>query len=240
MTQARTPKALRGSSYCGGKGADGTYQTIINQIPPHEFYCEPFAGNASICRHLKPALVTSLCESDKSQREFLRKRFPNAFIYSDGFEWLEGLDFGIRLSGGKYFVYMDPPYPMSSRSSNRKVYEHEWDDALHVKFLAVIRQLNRDSTALMAVSTYPNEMYASALKSWRMIQFQSMTRGGLRTEWLFMNYDTPERLHDYRYLGNNKREREVIRKRCRSLRAKLLRRPLLERYAALAAVEDLR
>jgi site-specific DNA-adenine methylase len=240
MTQARKPKALRGSSYCGGKGADGTYQTIINQIPPHHLYCEPFAGNASICRHLKPAFVTALCEIDEAQRELLSKRFPHASIYSDGFEWLESLPASVQLSNANHFVYMDPPYPMSSRSSGRQVYLREWTDQEHVHLLRLINGFQETPQLMMAVSTYPNEMYAKALKRWRRIEFQSQTRGGPRTEWLFMNYDTPERLHDYRYLGNNKREREVIRKRCRSLRAKLVRRPPLERYAALAAIEDLR
>lgn len=240
MTQARTPKALRGSSYCGGKGADGTYQTIINQIPPHDLYCEPFAGNASICRHLKPALRTHLCESDVHQRQRLMQMFPNTRILRCGLAWLEQLKLIHVNYLDRTFVYMDPPYPIFSRSSDRKIYEHEWTDQNHREFLRLIDSMREAPNLMMAVSTYPNEIYDELLRNWRFIEFQSQTRGGPRTEWLFMNYDTPERLHDYRYLGKNKREREVIRKRCRSLRAKLLRQPLLERYAALAAVEDLR
>jgi len=34
--------------YPGGKNLAGTYQRIINQIPPHSFYCEPFCGSAAI------------------------------------------------------------------------------------------------------------------------------------------------------------------------------------------------
>jgi len=30
--------------YAGGKGRDGVYQAIINQMPPHGVYIEPFLG----------------------------------------------------------------------------------------------------------------------------------------------------------------------------------------------------
>lgn len=33
-------------TYPGGKSGAGVYQTIINQMPPHQLYVEPFAGGA--------------------------------------------------------------------------------------------------------------------------------------------------------------------------------------------------
>lgn len=35
-------------TYFGGKAGSGTYQTIINQIPPHRVYIEPFVGGGAI------------------------------------------------------------------------------------------------------------------------------------------------------------------------------------------------
>ena len=35
---------IKNESYPGGKGSSGTYQNIINQIPEHDVYIEPFLG----------------------------------------------------------------------------------------------------------------------------------------------------------------------------------------------------
>lgn len=45
--------------YPGGKGGDGVYQAIINQIPgPVDVFIEPFLGGGAIARHMKPAPLT--------------------------------------------------------------------------------------------------------------------------------------------------------------------------------------
>src|ERR1700693_1648241 len=43
------------SSYFGGKSGPGTYQTIINHIPPHDVFYSLFLGNCGVARHIKPA-----------------------------------------------------------------------------------------------------------------------------------------------------------------------------------------
>src|SRR5688572_15356621 len=42
--------------YPGGKNGSGVYQTIINLMPPHEVYIEPFLGSGAILRMKRPAL----------------------------------------------------------------------------------------------------------------------------------------------------------------------------------------
>lgn len=46
--------------YFGSKSNDGTYQNIINRIPPHDVYVEAFAGKASIFKHKKLSGITFL------------------------------------------------------------------------------------------------------------------------------------------------------------------------------------
>lgn len=41
--------------YPGGKAGAGVYQTIINLMPPHEVYIEPFLGGGAILRMKRPA-----------------------------------------------------------------------------------------------------------------------------------------------------------------------------------------
>src|SRR4029077_20992344 len=36
------------TTYNGGKNGNGTYQQIINLIPPHKIYIEPFVGSGGI------------------------------------------------------------------------------------------------------------------------------------------------------------------------------------------------
>lgn len=48
---------LQGVTYPGGKNGAGVYQTIINHLPPHETYIEPFLGGGAILRLKRPAAV---------------------------------------------------------------------------------------------------------------------------------------------------------------------------------------
>jgi len=43
--------------YPGGKNGAGVYQTIINLMPPHDVYVEPFLGGGAVMRLKRPALV---------------------------------------------------------------------------------------------------------------------------------------------------------------------------------------
>ena len=67
-----------------------------------------------------------------------------------------------------------------------------------------------------------------------------MTRGGHATEWLWMNYTEPAKLHDYRYLGDDYREREKIRRQQRRWTARLARMDRLQRLALMAAIAGAR
>ena len=55
-----------------------------------------------------------------------------------------------------------------------------------------------------------------------------------------MNYSPPVELHDYRYLGNNFRERERIKKRSKRWVRRLKSMPVLEGQALLAAIHTVK
>jgi hypothetical protein len=42
-------------TYPGGKAGDGVYQSLINLMPPHQSYIEPFVGSGAILRLKRPA-----------------------------------------------------------------------------------------------------------------------------------------------------------------------------------------
>ena len=130
------------------------------------------------------------------------------------------------------FIYLDPPYLHSTRASHNR-YDHKLTDQEHKQLLMIIDGYHH---ARIAVSTYPNELYASMLSDWRRVQYSSTTRGGAVTEWLFCNYPEPTELHDYSYVGENYRERERIAKKVRRHVAKFRQLPELERKAIISAL----
>ena len=150
--------------------------------------------------------------------------------HGDAVAWLESHPFT-----GTEFVYVDPPYVMDSRRGG-KLYRHEYDDADHVRLLDVLAGL----PCAVMVSGYSSTIYdSSPLASWRTIDFNAMTRGGIAIERLWMNYPEPAELHDLRYLGSNFRERERIKRKKARWQAKLAKLDPLERAAIMECLREL-
>ncbi|MFZ6029875.1 MAG: DNA adenine methylase [Chloroflexota bacterium] len=226
--------------YPGGKNAPGTYQTIINQIPPHDIYVEAFLGSGAVMRHKAPAPLANIgIDSDAGAIQALGKPpRHHTFLHTDALKWIAENAYGYKpLNNKKTFLYLDPPYLFSTRRTHRRIYRCELSNDDHRRLLDLIQDL----PCMVAISGYWSEMYANALEGWRAIQFQAMTRGGApATEWLWMNYPEPWELHDYRYLGENFRKREQIKRKKERWRKRLQAMTLLERYAVLDAIESLR
>jgi DNA adenine methylase len=63
---------LASMSYPGGKAGDGVYQRIINLMPPHRVYIEPFLGGAAILRMKRPASLNVAIDRDPHALEAVR------------------------------------------------------------------------------------------------------------------------------------------------------------------------
>ncbi len=225
-------------AYPGGKNGSGVYQKIINLMPPHRVYIEAFLGGGAILRMKKSAHVNIGIDSDAAvTRMWLdmwrREKIPALqVIQADALEWLASYAFS-----GDELVYCDPPYLMFTRSCQKPIYRCEMTDQQHIDLLALLNRL----PCMVMVSGYYSDLYASALGGWRSVMYQARTRGGrMATEWLWMNYPPPVELHDYRYLGENFRERERIQRKRNRWKNRLLRMPDLERFAVLSAVDEIR
>jgi DNA adenine methylase len=222
--------------YPGGKNGSGVYQTIINLMPPHEVYIEPFLGAGAIMRLKRPA--TKNIGIDRDPEALKHFRDPTAIngdtagitiINGDALDFLTTYPFT-----GKELVYCDPPYLHSTRNS-LDLYRYELSEADHSRLLAIIKTL----PCMVLISGYYSTLYADALRSWNTASFQAITRGGtIATEWLWYNYPTPVALHDYRYLGEDFRERERIKRKKQRWVNRLRTMPILERRALLAAISE--
>ena len=104
------------------------------------------------------------------------------------------------------FLYLDPPYVMSTR--NAYLYKYEMSDEEHIELLDAAKE----HKGLVAISGYNSELYDKHLEGWRKVEFNvtsGLARGktdgkkGKRIEVLWMNYsplfqrlDSDEKLTD--------------------------------------------
>lgn len=222
--------------YPGGKNGGGAYQKIINQIPSHDTYIEAFAGSAAVARNIRPARQTILIDRNAAAVDALAcwiRNSPGAVgITADARSWLASYPW----QGGE-FVYCDPPYLMETRISRRRLYLCELEsEAEHARLLDVLISL----PCPVMISGYWSKLYAERLSAWRTLTYEAITRGGkMATEWLWMNYPEPVELHDYRYLGENKQQRQDFKRMQARWRIRLAQMPIQKRRALLAAIKEL-
>jgi len=232
-------------NYYGGKGGSGTYQTIINYIPPHDIYIEPFLGSGAIMRYKLPAPLQNIGIDLDVQviylwNQTIKEKQLASFDMMDGcgIEYLRKLRTGKKNfpSWAKVFIYLDPPYLIKSRRDQRDYYLFEMCETSHIELLKIITGINKYK---IAISCYENDLYKEYLKNWNCIKFNSTTRHGTALEYLYMNYKSPDKLHDYRYLGKDFRERERIKNKIYRHLKRLKSLPALERNAILNAFREL-
>jgi len=222
-------------NYPGGK--NHVYQRIINLIPPHRVYIECFAGGGAILRNKRAASWSIAIDADASALEQLAAAIADnndvgqvEFVNADAMTWLASYPFQ-----GDEFVYADPPYLMSTRRQHRQIYRCELGkEEQHAALLDCLKSLPCN----VMISGYWSELYGQMLAGWPTESFQATTRGGaMATEYLWMNYPKPVRLHDYRYLGDTFRDRERIKRKKERWASRLLGMDILERQALLAILD---
>ena len=84
---------------------------------------------------------------------------------------------------------------------------------------------------MVILSGYANPVYERVLGDWRTKTFEAKTHVDVRTETLWFNFEPPTQLHDSRYVGNNFRERQTIRRRMDRLQERITRMDAIERTA---------
>lgn len=215
--------------FYGGKSQNGVYHKIINQIPPHEVYLEIFLGGGGIMKHKKLANRNIGIDLDPDVIESWSQQEDIEVYNKDALKFLKRFKFT-----GNEFIYADPPYLLETRTGRYR-YKYEFSRQKHEKLLNLLKQL----PCKVMISGYWSEMYEKQLKNFRRVEFQAMTRAGkTKTEYLWMNYAEPTILHDYRYLGSNFRERELITRKKKRLVEKFRKMTRLERQAILAFVQE--
>lgn len=229
--------AVPDGTYPGGKSGSGIFQRLINLIPRHRILISAFAGHCGIVRNIRPAEHTIVIDADPDVCQWWNdwrrsSKGRNIEVHNcDSIEWLRyrfglteysdakscddaGCDVRSHGTAGT-FIFCDPPYVLSERSHGN-IYAHELCDDGHRRLLEVLTRIAATSvagaTADIMLCGYDSPIYAE-LKHWRSIDHRVPTRGGLQDERIWLNYPETDDLHDFRHIGNTRRERERIRRR---------------------------
>ncbi len=207
-------------SYFGGKGAAGVVHTILNQVPIHDTWISGFLGFCHPTRYKRPAARNIGIDLDPAVIATWRDApaIAGASITLLNESFLNWDD--VVLYNPKTFLYLDPVYLQETRTSGKR-YRFEMTRDHHIRLL----DLAKFYTCMVAISCYDSPLYRDSLKGWRKIQFKSQTRGGQRTETLYMNYPqpAPHELHDPRFLGTDFREREKEKRQIETIKRKITR-----------------
>ena len=208
LTEA-TPKATIKTesitdSYKGGKNASGTYQFLINHVPPVQTIISGFLGHCGLIKNIKPAAKIIGIDKDKNVIDRWQKDRPDVILVNGDF--LQNLDWINPIKFGKTVVFLDPPYLNDTRKNQTKLYDNEFETLeSHKKLLEKAVKF----PCYVMITAYENELYDSFLlkRGFKKYLFNGQTRGGRRQEAMYINYEPPTELHDYSFVGSDYRER---------------------------------
>ncbi len=85
------------------------------------------------------------------------------------------------------------------------------------------------------LSGYPSKLYDDLLPNWRTIEFQVMSRGGVRTEKLWLSF-AESSVHWATFAGYNFTDRQRIKRKAQRWAENYRMLPAGERLAVLAAL----
>ena len=197
-------------TFPGGKGR--SFPNLINLMPPHKVYIEPYLGGGAVVRNKKPSEETIVGDLDPDLVNQARSDLTAVRGFNiDAIELLRSQPLSLDT-----LVYCDPPYLLSTRRKSR-IYRFEYTVDQHVELLKFLVQ----QRCMVLISGYDNPLYNNFLQDWSKMQFNAQTQTGPRTETAWFNYPFPKRLHDVRYWGSDFRERQNRKRRQERLRKKI-------------------
>lgn len=205
------------TSYPGGKGGSGVYQTLINLMPQHDTYIETHLGGGALMRRKRPArvnigididplVITAWLARDDTDVDVDDARGPLDPPSLDPAHELASLPPAIPAAAqlGLCLINSDAVAYLKSRSfgGNELVY----CDPPYLKSTRKKTDIyryeytTRDHERLLAciqtipcnvmISGYASALYEAELNDWNVVEYQAMTRAGkMATELVWFNFD---------------------------------------------------
>lgn len=194
-------------------------------MPPHDTYIETHLGGGAIMQRKVPALRNIGIDLNRRALERFRCDYPVELIHGCAHRYLAEYEFS-----GREFVYCDPPYLKSTRSSARR-YGFDYEESDHIELLELLKSL----PCSVMISGYPSALYDERLSGWQSVEVQVMNQAGVVTEKLWFNF-TVDRVHWARYTGKNFTDRQRIKRKAENWGRRYQALPPGERLAVLAAM----
>lgn len=221
--------------YPGSKGVMGLAEWIIERLPAHAYYAEPFAGKGAVFRAKPPALRSWLIDRNREVATWWRRLKPPGTRVTNG-DGLRFCELAAEWGPDDLLIYCDPPYLHETRVKKR-IYRHEMTEADHRRLLAALLACRCGVT----LSGYASPLYDETLRGWQRHTRMVITRGGvLREEVLWVNRlpASSKVTVEYSALGENWRERDRVSKKVRRWTSRILALPHGEQQALLRALVD--
>lgn len=213
--------------YLGAKSVSGACQAIVAQMPPHDTFIETHFGTGAVMRAKPPAERNIAVEIDAETLATYPPPAGAEVVNGCALTFLRSFDY---TASGRVLIYTDPPYLPVTRSSHHR-YRFDYTEDDHRELLAVLRSV----PAMVILSGYPSRLYEDQLSGWRKLTFQAMTRGGPRTECLWMNFEAGD-VQWATFAGTGFADRQRIRRKAARWAAKYRELPQAEQLAVLAAL----
>lgn len=216
--------------YLGSKAASGAYQAIIASMPPHDTYIETHLGSGAILKRKPPCKRSIGIDLNCHVVEQFAGTDGIELYCCDAVEFLRQFDYK---TAGRVLVYSDPPYLLETRTSRQR-YEHEYTTDDHKSLLSTLAEIAKEGVSVM-LSGYPSALYDELLPDWRALEFQVMTRGGVRTEKLWLSFPASAS-HWSSFAGRNFTDRQRIKRKAQRWAENYQALSPSERLAVLAAI----
>ena len=214
-------------AYFGSKATYGLCQPIISIMPPHDTYIESHLGGGAIMKRKPPAMRNIGVDIDIKTISEFKGDYPVELVRGCAHTYLRNYPYQ-----GRELVYCDPPYLLSTRTSNRR-YRFDYGEEDHIELLELLKTLPCN----IILSGYPSALYDNRLKGWQTMELQVMNQGGVRTEKLWFNF-TIDRRHWVSFAGKNFTHRQCIKRKGENWGRRYKEMPRDERLVVLAAIME--
>lgn len=214
-------------SYLGSKAASGAFQKIISIMPPHDLYIETHLGTGVVMKSKPQAMRSIAIERDYEVLKKFNCEYEVEKVCGKCEEFLIN-NFDYPGPRERVLIYADPPYLLSTRTSRHR-YKFDYTEDEHIRLLELLKA----SGYRVIISGYPAPLYDEMLEGWNTWQFQVMTRGGVRTEKVWFNYDR-SLIGWCSYVGSDFTDRQRIKRKAARWAKKYEGLPSYERLAVMA------